>query len=113
MTSSEAAERIKKALRERTGTAYSVTAGRGTVQSWIVVDIALERRTLPTAEAEREVLARHMGFARWEGTILIAGTDAARRDYLARALGSKAAESDETVTTLPLPVADDPGRRGE
>jgi hypothetical protein len=113
MTSTEAAERIEKALRDRTGVAYSVTAGRGTVQSWIVVDIAVERRMLPTAEAERELLARHMGFARWEGTILIAGTDAARRDYLARALGTTSAEPDETVTSLLMPVADDLRGRGE
>ncbi len=110
MTSTEAAEQIEKALRERTGIAYSVTAGRGTVQSWIVVDIAVERRTLPTAEAEREDLARHMGFGRWEGTILIAGTDDARRDYLARARGAGLTESDETLSALLMPVADDPYR---
>jgi len=113
MTSSEAAQTIEKALRERTGIAYSVTSGRGTVQSWIVVDIAVERRALPTAEAEREELARHMGFARWEGTILIAGTAAARRDYLARALGAELGESDESLSSPLVPVADDPCRRGE
>lgn len=113
MNSVEAAEQIAKALLERTGIAYSVTAGRGTVQSWIVVDIAVERRTLPTAETEREELARHMGFAHWEGTILIAGTDAARRDYLARARGVELTESEESLTSLLMPVADDPFSRGE
>ncbi|MEX2207107.1 MAG: hypothetical protein WEF50_12835 [Myxococcota bacterium] len=103
MTSLEAAERIAKALLERTGIAYSVTAGRGTVQSWIVVDIAVERRALPTAQAEREELARQMGFAHWEGTILIAGTEKARRDHLARALGTELAEPDETRVSLSKP----------
>lgn len=112
MTSREAAERIARALHERTGITYSVTAGRGTVQSWIVVDIAVERRALPTAQAEREELARHMGFQRWEGTILIAGTEKARRAYLARALGTELAEPDETLVSLLTPVAHDPASRG-
>lgn len=96
MTAIEAARQIEKALRERTGVAYSVTAGRGTVQSWIVVDIAVERRTLETADEEREELARHLGFGRWEGTILVAGTESARSDYLARALGTAPVDSDVT-----------------
>ena len=79
MTATEAAEQIEKALRERTGIGYSVTTGCGTVQSWIEIDISVERRALPSAQAEREVLAREMGFAGWEGAILVAGTDAARR----------------------------------
>jgi len=110
MNSSEAASLIEKALRARTGITYSVTAGRGTVQAWIVVDIALERRTLATAAAEREALARHLGFARWEGTILVPGTLAARREYIARALGIERAEQEEPLASLLMPLADDPGR---
>ncbi len=113
MTASEAAEQIESALRDRTGIAYSVTVGHGSVQSWIAVDIAMERRELPTAQVEREDLARHMGFARWEGTILIAGTEAARRDYLARALGCELTETDDELSSLLTPVADDPHRAGE
>lgn len=87
MNSTEAAERIGKALLARTGIAYSVTAGRGTFQSWIVVDIRVDRRALPAAATERLELARHLGFACWKGTILVPGTVAARREYVARALG--------------------------
>ena len=110
MNSTEAAERIEKALLARTGIAYSVTAGRGTMRSWVVVDIAVERRTLPTAAAEREELARQMGFGRWEGTILVPGNAEARSDYLARALGLGLEESEDSLTSLLIPVADDPGR---
>lgn len=96
MQSSEAAEQIEKALRERTGISYSVTAGRGTFQSWVVIDIAVARRTLATAASEREALAKQLGFDHWEGTILVPGTVAARREYVARALGIDA-DDDTTI----------------
>jgi hypothetical protein len=98
MQASEAAEQIAKALLERTGIHYSVTAGRGTFQSWVVIDIAVVRRALETASAEREQLAKELGFDHWEGTILVPGTDAARREYLGRALGVDS--SDDTTTIL-------------
>lgn len=87
MNATDAAEQIARSLKDRTGIDYSVTAGRGTMRSWIVIDIAPERRRLPTARAEREALARLLGYARWEGTILVKGTEAARREHLDRALG--------------------------
>lgn len=110
MTSTEAAARIAKALKARTGIAYSVTAGRGTIRSWVIVDIAVERRQLPTAAEEREALARQLGFARWEGTILVPGTVEARGEYLARALGVERAEPEESLSSMLMPLADDPGR---
>jgi hypothetical protein len=99
MHSSEAAEQIEKALLERSGIRYSVTAGRGTFQSWVVVDIAVERRALATAPVEREALAKLLGFDHWEGTILVPGTVAARREYLSRALGVDG-QDDDTTTIL-------------
>lgn len=93
MNATDAAEQIARALKDRTGIDYSVTAGRGTMRSWIVIDIAPERRRLPTARAEREALARQLGYARWEGTILVKGTEAARREHIDRALGLDCSES--------------------
>lgn len=110
MNARDAADQIARALRDRTGIDYSVTAGRGTMRSWIVIDIARERRGLPTARAEREALARHLGYARWEGTILVRGTEAARREHLDRALGPDRSESDDSLASLLMPLADDPGR---
>ncbi len=110
MNSTEAAEQIARALKTRTGITYSVTAGRGTMRSWLIIDIAVERRSLPTAMAEREALARYLGFPRWDGTILVKGTEDARREHLARALGVERSAPDDSLASLLMPLADDPGR---
>lgn len=110
MNAKDAAEQIAGALKDRTGIDYSVTWGRGTMRSWIVIDIAPERRSLPTARAEREALARHLGYARWEGTILVRGTVAARREHLERALGPEHGEPEDSLASLLMPLADDPDR---
>ena len=106
MDSREAAARIAAALRARTGIAYSVTAGRETIRSWVIVDIAVERRQLSTASAEREALARHLGLARWEGTILVPGTESARREFLERALGIRGAQPEMSSDSPPSPTSD-------
>lgn len=45
MDRDEAIARIRKALRQRSGKAWSVTGGRGTAWGWITIDAPPARRT--------------------------------------------------------------------
>lgn len=45
LTRDEAAARIRKALRSRSGIPWSVTTGRGTAWGWITIDTPPARRT--------------------------------------------------------------------
>ena len=59
MDRNEAVKRIRVALRQRSGKAWSVTCGRGTAWGWITIDVpparepdyAAERRDHPQAVA--------------------------------------------------------------
>ncbi len=116
MDRAEAIARIRKALRARSGKAWSVTGGRGTAWGWLTIDAPPARRTWHqvdtgrkgpdgrpvyewiddpghpfgyTGPAEREELAKLLGLDRpvhHQGESVPA-SNADRRWYVARAEG--------------------------
>lgn len=85
LRSPEVAKLIRKALRERSGKAWSVTIGRGTAYGWITIDISDRTRTM--TEAERAELAQLLGVesVHHQGES-IPSSMAYRRVWLARCL---------------------------
>jgi hypothetical protein len=104
MDRDEAIARIRKALKQRSGKAWSVTGGRGTAWGWIRIDAPPARRIynhagalLPTGQREcgymsledRQELARLLGK---DGAVLSQGDNIPAggdyyEEYLARAEG--------------------------
>lgn len=103
----EAIERIRRALRARSGKSWSVTGGRGTAWGWITIDAPPARRRFlwtdggagerfePAARFghmgpdDRAELARLLGLDRavhHQGEQIPAGSDY-REEYVARAEG--------------------------
>lgn len=100
MTRDEAIQRIKTALKRRSGKTWSVTGGRGTAYGWIEIDVPPARRKFafdgitPQAEfgcasqAEREELAKLLGLdaVHPQGVSIPSGSDY-REEYCQRAEG--------------------------
>jgi hypothetical protein len=89
MTRDDAIYLISESLRERSGRSWSVTGGRGTARSWIIISAAPERRNYLGAmcEADREELGRLLGLRRpaeHHGETVPATY---YREYVARAAG--------------------------
>lgn len=86
----EAIKRIRKALKARSGKAWSVTGGRGTAWGWILVHAPPARREGYgyMSEADRTELARLLGLERVhdQGESIPAGSDY-REEYVDRAEG--------------------------
>ena len=90
MDRDEAIARIRKALRERSGKAWSVTGGRGTAWGWITIESPPRRRVdgYMTA-ADCEELGRLFGLSRpahFQGVSIPAASDY-RQWYVEQAEG--------------------------
>ncbi len=82
---------LKRALKHRSGKAWSVTGGRGTAWGWIRIDAPPARRTSQygyMTDEDRAELASLLGLdaAHFQGVNIPAST-AYRREYLQRAMG--------------------------
>ena len=86
MDRNEAVKRIRVALRQRSGKAWSVTCGRGTAWGWITIDVPPAREA--SREADLKELAALLGLDRvhHQGMLIAAGSDY-REEYVARAEG--------------------------
>ena len=86
MERDEAIKRIRDALKKRSGKAWSVKHGRGTVSGWIDVDAPPARQA--NADAERAELAKLLGLdAVHSGGVSIPASYEYRREYVDRAEG--------------------------
>jgi hypothetical protein len=84
----ETIRRIRMALKQRSGRAWSVSGGRGTSWGWISIDTTPKRSQDPiTRDADRAELSRLLGFSREEGKISVPASSAYRHEYIARAEG--------------------------
>jgi len=88
----EAIQRIRKALKARSGKSWSVTGGSGTAWGWIQIQAPPSRRAEPygyTSEADRSELGQLLGL---EGPVhtqcvSIPASNDYRQEYVDRAEG--------------------------
>ena len=99
MERNEAIARLKKALKTRTGRAWSVTGGRGTAWGWITVQATPRNRDAHgnTTDADRATLARVFGETVYHQGISIPAAHDYRRSYVDRAENGAAATAPEGV----------------
>src|SRR4051812_10050692 len=84
---------IRKALRKRSGKAWSVTGGKGTAYGWITVTAPPARRDRfdSMTDADRRELSELLGTEVHHQGESIPASAAYRREYVARARGEQPA----------------------
>lgn len=87
LTRDEAIRRIRAALRQRSGKAWSVTGGRGTAYGWIKIDAPPARRTEHTQKRQGAVTERPEDYERVDTGEPGGHMTAADRKELAALLG--------------------------
>lgn len=90
LTPTEAAKLIRQALRQRTGRAWSVRVGRGSVWGWLYINASPARQDVYGAmsEIDRVTLRNLLGIENWkahEQGVMVESHPRNYREYVNRA----------------------------
>lgn len=86
MDRDQAIERIRKALRARSGKSWSVKGGRGTSYGWITIDVPPAREAHRTEELKELARLMNVGTVHYQGMDIPASHDY-RQEAVDRAEG--------------------------